>query len=176
MAFKPSRAVSGRDVRRGLMDNSQNLTVGEVIIPGIQGDTSVVLTGANVTTPLLGAVVGINGVGATGGRVSEMNSYAAESDNVTDKLVKVDYVPFYLPMEWTTDLNAAAETTDNSGAFGNFQVDSTGLLLLESSVVAYSTIEDMQFFSFGLTGLNTTQVEVRCIRAVGGTNYGVNLS
>lgn len=176
MAFKASRGVSGREVRRGLIDNSETLSIGEVIIPGVQGDTAVVKTGGGTTGLLLGVVIGINGTGATGGKVMEMASYAAESDNVTDKRVMVDYVPFMIPMTWFSDLDAAAETTDNSGAFGNFQLDSTGLLVDESTVVAYSTVEDMQFFSFGLTGRNTTEVEVSCIAAVGGTNARANIA
>ena len=73
-------------------------------------------------------------------------------------------------MTWLGDLDAAAETTDNSGAFGNFSIDSTGLLVDESTVSAFSVVENMQLFSFGLTGKDTTQVEVRFISTILGYN------
>lgn len=165
--FKASRPVSGEDVKKALIDNSQTLSVGEVIIPGVQGDTSVVLTGGGTVGALLGVVLGIEG---KGGKVLEKNTVAAASDNVTVDMIKVSYLPLYIPMEFTGDLDAAAETTDNSGAFGNFSVDSTGLLVDESTVSAFSVIENMQLFSFGLTGKNTTEVSCRFISTMLGYN------
>lgn len=167
MAFLPAKPVSSTEVRYGLIDNSQTLSVGEAIIPGVQTDTSVVLTAGGTTGPVLGVVLSIVG---DRGKVYEMNSYAAESDNVTDKKVKVAYLPTYVPMTFFVDLDAAAETTDNSGAFGNFSIDSTGLLADESSVAAFSVLEDMQLFSFGLTGKDTTEIEVRFINPILGYN------
>lgn len=168
MAFKASRDISGRDIKYGLMDNSEALEVGEAIIPGIQGDTSVVKTAGSTTGGILGVVIGIVGLGATGGRVQEVSSYTAESDNITDKLVKIAYIPAYIPMEWEVDLDAAAETTDNSGGFGNFAVDSNGTKLSESSYVGFGTVASKQFFSFGLvdSGASSTLVAVRCINPI----------
>lgn len=165
--FKTSKPVSGEDVKYALIDNSQTLSVGEAIIPGVQGDTSVVLTAGGTTGAVLGVVIAIVG---DRGKVLEVNSYAAESDNVTDKLVRVAYIPTYIPMTYLSDLDAAAETTDNSGAFGNFAIDSTGLLVDESTVAAFSVVEDKQLFSFGLTGQSTTEVEVRFISTILGYN------
>lgn len=157
--FLPSKAVSVQDIKYGLMDNSQALTVGEVIIPGIQGDTSVVLTGGSTTGDLLGVVLGFK----QEGNVTEKSTVTAASDNVTVAQIKAAYLPAYLPYEYTVDLDAASETTDNSSGFGNFAVDSTGLLLTESSYVAFGTKSSKQFFSFGLTGKNSTEVACRCI-------------
>lgn len=167
MSFIPSKPVSGEDIKYGLMDNSENLSVGEAIIPGIQTDTSVVKTAGGTLGAVLGVVLSIVG---DKGKVLELNSYAAEADNVTDKLVRVAYVPAYIPMTFISDLDAAAETTDNSGAFGNFSIDSTGLLVDESTVQAFSVVENMQLFSFGLTGKSTTEVEVRFISTILGYN------
>ncbi len=164
MAFKASK-YSARDVKYGLMDNSQTLSVGEVIIPGVQGDTAVVLTGGGTTGLLLGAVTGFKD---KAGVSLEFNTYAAESDNVTDKLVQVSYVPLAIVPEWISDLDAAAETTDNSSAYGNFAVDSTGLLVDESTVVAFGTRTAVQLFSYGLTGKDTTQVTCTFFATVGG--------
>lgn len=164
MSFVP-RKYEVSDVKYGLLDNSENLSIGEVIIPGVQGDTSVVKTGGGTTSYLLGAVMGFkdnNGVGL------ELNSYAAENDNVTDKLVQAAYIPLHIVPEWISDLDAAAETTDNSSAYGNFAVDSTGLLVDESTVVAFGTRTAVQLFSYGLTGKNTTQVTCVFFATVGG--------
>ena len=155
MAFKPKKTVSGQDIKKCLIDNSQTLSIGEAIIPGIQGDTSVVLTGGSTTGDLLGVVLGLEG---KDGKVLELTSKAVASDNVTVAMISASYFPLYIPMEFYGVLDAAAETTDNSGTFGNFALDSTGLLLTESSVVAFSTKSSKQFFSFGLTGKNTTEV------------------
>ena len=165
--FTPSKSISAEDVRYGLIDNSQTLSVGEAIIPGVQTDTSVVLTAGGTVGAVLGVVLSIVG---DRGKVLEVNSYAAENDNVTDKQVKVAYVPVYIPLTFISDLDAAAETTDNSGAFGNFSIDSTGLLVDESTVAAFSVVENMQLFSFGLTGRSTTEVEVRFISTMLGYN------
>lgn len=167
MAFIPAKAVSGQDVRYGLMDNSENLTVGEAIIPGVQGDVSVVKTAGGTLGAVLGVVLAIVG---DRGKVLEVNQRAAAADNVTVGKIQVAYVPAYIPMTYFVDLDAAAETTDNSGAFGNMSVDSTGLLADESTIAAFSVVENMQLFSFGLTGRSTTEVEVRFISTMLGYN------
>ena len=165
--FKPTKSVSGQDIKKGLIDNSANLAVGEVIIPGISTDTSVVLTGGGTVGALLGVVLGIEG---KGGKVLEKSSITVASDNETVDMVQVAYLPLYIPMEFTSDLDAAAETTDNSGAHGNFSVDATGLLVDESTVAVFSTVENMQLFSFGLTGKDTTQVSLVFISKMLGYN------
>lgn len=163
MAFKPLRENVWQDTRSALMDNSQVLTIGEAIIPGVQGDTSVVLTAGGTDGAVLGVVVGFKDVA---GHSIELDTVTAEADNITDKKVKAIYVPAHLPIDWTTDLDAAAETTDNSGAFGNMTIDSTGLLADESTIAAFSTVENMQLFSYGLTGKDTTQIECRFISTI----------
>lgn len=166
MSFIPRKYLAS-DAKSALIDNSQTLSIGEVIIPGVQGDTSVVLTGGGTTGLLLGVVTGFkdaNGVSL------EFNTIVAESDNITDKQIKATYLPLYIgnPGEFLSDLDAAAETTDNSGAFGNFAVDSTGLLVDESTVVAFGTRSAVQLFSYGLTGKDTTQVTCVFFATVGG--------
>jgi len=165
--FTPSKAVSGEDIKYGLIENSQTLSVGEAIIPGVSTDTSVVLTAGGTVGAVLGVVLSIVG---DRGKVLEVDSKAVAADNVTIGKIKVAYLPVFIPMTWYGDLDAAAETTDNSGAFGNFSIDSTGLLVDESTVSAFSVVENMQLFSFGLTSKDTTQVEVRFISTILGYN------
>lgn len=145
--FKPLKPVTGEDIKYGLIDNSETLSVGEVIIPAVQGDTAVVATGGGTTAGLPGVVLSIVG---DRGKVLEVDSHAAAADNVTNAKVQVSYIPFYIPMEFQAELDADAETTDDSGAYGNFAVDATGLLLDESSYVAFGTTAAKQFFSYGL--------------------------
>lgn len=161
MAFLANKVVSGADVKYGLMDNSQNLDVGEVIIPGVTSVKNVVLTGGNTAAGLLGVVLAIVG---PKGKVLELNSKAVAGDNVTVGLIQVAYFPLYIHMEWRVDLSAAAETTGGSGTYGTFKVDSTGLLLLESDVTGFGTVSSKQFFSFGLTGASDREVTCRYIR------------
>lgn len=166
MSFLPQK-YDTTDLEYALLDNSQTISVGEAIIPGVQGDTSVILTAGGTLGAVLGVALGFKD---TGGTALEFNSVVAESDNVTDKQVKAAYLPAYKDVRWISDLDAAAETTDNSSAFGNFSIDSTGLLVDESTVQAFSVVENMQLFSFGLTGKNTTQVSVRFISTILGYN------
>lgn len=163
MSFVPLKSNAYSDARSALIDNSQTLSIGEVIIPGVQDDTSVVLTAGGTDGAVLGVVVGFKDVA---GHAIELDTVVAEADNVTDKKVKAIYIPSHLPIDYLTDLDAAAETTDNSGAFGNMTIDSTGLLADESTIAAFSTVEDMQLFSYGLTGKDTTQIECRLISTI----------
>lgn len=164
--FTPLRQVSGHDTKYGLIDNSQGLSVGEVIIPGVQGDTSVVLTGGGTTGALLGVTLSVVG---KDGQVLELNSKTVAADNVTVAMIQVSYCPLFIPMEYGASLDAASETTDNSSAYGTFAVDSTGLLLSESSVTAFTTVIAKQFFSFGLTPGTTTDVTGYFTKMIGYT-------
>lgn len=164
--FVPLKQVTGSEVKKGLIDNSETISNGEVLIPGVQGDTAVVKTGGGTTGALLGVVLGIHG---KDGKVLELNSKAVAADNVTVAMIGVSYVPLFVPMEFGATLDAAAETTDNSGAYGNFAVDATGLLLTESSYVAFTTVIAKQFFSYGVTPGTTTEVTGHFIKMVGYT-------
>lgn len=160
--FKPTKPIAAEDIMYALIDNSQTLSKGEVIIPAVQGDTGVVNTGGGTTVGLLGVVLSIVG---DRGKVLEVNSYAAASDNVTVDQVQVAFLPMFRDVIFEVDLDAAAETTDNSGTYGNFAVDSTGLLLDENTYVAFGTVTNKQFFSYGLvdSGNSTTKVAARYI-------------
>ena len=169
MAFKPLRQQVWQDTRSAIIDNSQVLSIGEAIIPSIQGDVSVVLTAGGTDGLVLGVVLGFKD---KSGNALEYNTYTAENDNVTDKIVKAIYVPAHLHIDYESDLDADAETTDNSGAFAKFTIDATGLLADESTVTApwasTDVLENMQLFSYGLTGKDTTQIECRFINTIWG--------
>lgn len=145
--FTPLKDVSGDDFKRDLIGNSEDLEVGEVVVPDRNGETSVVDTGGGTTGDLLGVVAGIEG---KNGEILEVDSYSAESDNVTVDMVQATYIPLYISREFGATLDADAGTTTGSSAYGNFAVDSTGLLLDESSYAAVGTKSSKQFFSFGL--------------------------
>lgn len=165
--FKPLKPVSAEDIKYGLIENSQTLKKGEVIIPGVSaagaGDTGVVLTGGGTTAGLLGVVLSIVG---DRGKILEVDEHAAAADNVTNAMVRVAYMPMYRDTEFEALLDADAETTDNSGTYGNFAADATGLLLDESTYVAFGTVTAKQFFSYGLVDGNSAR-KVTC-RYIGG--------
>ena len=148
------------DVLVGLIDNSQTLSIGEVVIPGTQGDTPVLLTGGGTTGDLLGVVVGFKDVN---GSALEKETVAAASDNVTVGKIKALIVPVWHPTVWEAFLDADAETTDNTSSYGNFAVDATGLLLSESSVAAFGTKASKQFFSYGTVPGSVRKVTGRFI-------------
>lgn len=164
--FTPLRQVAGHDVKFGLIDNSETISNGEVIIPGVQGDTSVVKTGGGTTGALLGVALSLIG---KDGKVLELNSKAVAADNVTVGMIGTSFYPIFIPMEWGATLDADSETTDNSSAYGNFAVDSTGLLLVESGVVAFTTVIAKQFFSLGINPGTTRDVSGYFIKPIGNT-------
>lgn len=143
------RKYQTSDAKSAIIDNSQTLTLGQVIIPGVTSATSVVKTGGSTTSYLLGVVTGFKDIA---GLALEKNTYVAGASNVTTSQVRAEYQPLAIAGEFIVDLSAAAETTTGSGEFGNFSVDSTGLLALEGSYVAFGTRTAVQLFSYGLTG------------------------
>lgn len=164
--FTPLKEVAGQDLKYGLIDNSQTIANGEAIIPGVQGDTAVVLTGGGTTGALLGVVHSLVG---KDGKVLELNSKAVASDNVTVAQIQASFIPNFIPYEFGATLDADNETTDNSGAYGNFAVDSTGLLLDEDTYTAFTTVIAKQFFSFGLVPGTTRDVTGYFIKKIGFT-------
>ena len=164
--FTPLKQVSGNDFKFGLIANSETISNGEVVIPAISTDTSVLATGGGTTGALLGVVHALVG---KDGKVLELNSKAVGSDNETVAMIQAEYLPLFIPMEFGATLDADSETTDNSGAYGNFAVDSTGLLLTESSVVGFATVVAKQFFSFGVTPGTTRDVTGYFTKKIGNT-------
>lgn len=165
-SFQALKEPTGREIKYGLMDNSETLAVGEVIIPAIQGDIGVVKTGGGTTGALLGVVRSIVG---KDGKVLELNSKTVENDNVTDKMIQVTFVPIFLINEYAGALDADAETTDNSQSYGTFAVTSTGLLLTESSYTAFTTVIAKQFFSYGVTPASVRNVTGVFTKMIGHT-------
>lgn len=155
--FTPLKTITGQEINRATIANSATLQVGEVIIPsGAQ-----VTTGKDTTDGLLGIVLGIVG---DRGKVLEVDSFTAESDNATVDKVQVDYFPLFIPTEISAELDANAGTTTGSAGHGNFAVDDTGLLLDESTYVAFDTTADKQFFSFGTVDGSARKVTCRYMR------------
>lgn len=166
MAFLP-RKYQLSDSKSAIIDNSLQLTVGQVIIPGVTSATSVAKNGGGTTSYLLGIVMGFKDIA---GLALEKNSYTAASNNVTVAQVRAEYQPLALTNEIICDLTANAETTTGSGEFGNFAVDSTGLLVSEASYVVFGTRTNVQLFSYGLTGdpMHPRQISGVFFASVGG--------
>lgn len=171
MAFIPSKSVSAEDVKYAVVNNSAAVTVGCTLEP-ISGSQAIVTLGTTQDI-VIGVVLAIVG---DRGKVLELNSKTVAADNLTVGKIKVAYIPTAVSMNYVSDLDAAAETTTNSSGFGHFSVDSTGLLVDEStwaaSAAVAASIENMQVQSYGLTGKDTTQVEVRFIN----TGLGYNIA
>ena len=164
MAFKTLKPVANSDVKYTLIDNSQTLSVGRVIIPGITSGVGVAQTGGGTTAGLLGVVLSIVG---NKGKVLELDTFTSAVDNVTNALVRVAYIPLIRNLEFVVELDAAPETTAGSSSFSNFAVNATGLLLSESSRVVFGTVAAKQFFSYGLANIEYGARAVSC-RYIGG--------
>lgn len=164
--FTALKEVSGSDCKIELIDRSQTISNGEVIIPSVRGDLKVLITGGGTTGALLGVVRSLVG---KDGKVLELDSKATAADNDTVAMIQAEYVPLFIPMEYGATLDADNETTDDSGAYGNFAVDSTGLLLTESSYVAFTTVIAKQFFSFGVVPGTTRDVTGYFTKKIGYT-------
>lgn len=164
--FQPAKGVDNADVRYALINNSATVKRGGALIP-VAGSSAIVGAGA-ANVLIQGVCLGIVG---NAGKVLEVDSITVENDNLTDKLVKVAYLPAYIPMTYFGTLDAAAGTTSNSGGIAAFTLASD-VLVDESTVTAYTTAENMQVMSLGSTGRSTTEVEVRFIN----TGVGYNLA
>lgn len=164
--FTPLRQVTGNDFKIALLDRSQTISNGEVVIPSVRSATNVLITGGGTTGALLGVVHAI--VGANG-KVLEKDSVTTSSTNETGDMIQAEYLPSFIPMEFGATLDADKETTAGSGTYGNFAVDATGLLLTESSIVAFTTVVAKQFFSFGINPGTTRDVSGYFIKKVGYT-------
>lgn len=164
--FTPLRQVTGNDFKIGLLDRSQTISNGEVIIPSVRATTDVLITAGGTTGAILGVVHSL--VGANG-KVLELDSKATAVDNETNAMIQAEYLPLWIPMEFGATLDADKETTGGSGTYGNFAVDATGLLLTESSIVTFSTVVAKQFFSFGVTPGTTRDVTGYFIKKIGYT-------
>lgn len=166
MAFLPNKGVDNADVRYAVINNSATVKKGGALIP-VAGSTPIAGAGA-ANVLLLGVCLGIVG---DKGKVLEKDSFTAAADNLTVAMVQVAYLPAFIPMTYTGTLDAAAGTTSNSGGIAVFNLASD-ILVDESTVTAYTTAENMAVFSYGLTGRNTTEVDVRFIN----TGVGYNLA
>lgn len=164
--FVPLRQISGNDFKIGLLDRSQTISNGEVIIPSVRSTTNVLITGGSTTGALLGVVHALLG---KNGQVLELDSKATAADNETVAMIQAEYLPLFIDMEFGATLDADKETTGGSGTYGSFAVDSTGLLLSESSVVTFATVIAKQFFSFGINPGTTRDVSGYFTKKIGYT-------
>jgi hypothetical protein len=151
MAFKPLRLVSNEDLKSAVIANSQTITIGDAITPAATSSAGAV-TGATGSYPVVGIVVSI--VGANG-QVLEKSAVTVASNNETVGIIGVQYIPTYIPMEYSATLSNTAGVTSYSKLPGMFAL-STQALLDETSWTVYSTVK--QFFSFGVDPLVPTQV------------------
>ena len=163
MAFKPQRLVAFEDLKTAVIANSQTIAIGDAIINAATSSAGFVTGATNTTAGIVGVVVSIVGIN---GKVLEVSSYAAASNNQTVGMVSVQYIPTYVPMEYLVDLTAAAGTTNYSKLPGMFTIDtSTNGKLLESSWAVFTTVK--QFYSYGVNPLNGSQVFGHFTPAVG---------
>jgi hypothetical protein len=93
------------------------------------------------------------GIVGKNGKVLEVNSWTASSNNETVAGIKVYWVPTNIRIKWIADLTAPAGTTTGSDKIGEFTVDTaSSSKLLESSYVAYNgSGTPLQFVSYGST-------------------------
>ena len=159
MAFKLTKRVSPALIKSAVIGNSAVLKVGDAIIGGATGHATAVVGAYNTTGIVIGVVASITGLN---GKVLELDSVTAASNNETTKTYWVTYFPTYEDYEFTVPLTAAGGTTTDSAGFGFFNLDSASNsngTLLESSFALWSGTAG-QFSSFGLDPLDNTNKSV----------------
>lgn len=171
--FIPLRRPTDAEIRRATLANAVGsstyvVSIGSALQPGATGHNSYVTVAAS-SSPILGVVTGI----VLNGKVCELNSCTGVNsaltgtpstgpgtDNETYNVWAVDYIPSWIPMEYTATLSAAAGTTTNSGGFGYFNLVGAGnsTTLDETSVLLFTNPTTGQFWSRGVTSYSTTTV------------------
>ena len=163
----PTRRVTDVDKKTAVIANAVGagayyMGVGGVIIPGATGHvfagtapaiTPFVTGATSSATLILGVITSllVNSQFAEvqnclGVNAAELGAKASGpgTDNETYKVWSVEYIPAYIPMEYTADFSAAIGTTTDDGAnayFGMTGIDTTSGddgVVLESSGVIYS--------------------------------------
>lgn len=171
MAFKLREDFYNVSTRRGLLNNSLTVKVGDVICPLSStdniytNDTAVIA--ATTTTKVLGVVVGFSKVnGEVIGQGQDPATTPAQlitaSDNTTVAKYYAVYLPIYSHMIWSATLDAKAGTTSHSDAeLATFPL-ATAALLDESSVLVVLS-GPQQFISFGLDLVDDPSTQVTII-------------
>lgn len=153
--IKPLKRPSTQDLKAAIIANSQALTAGDYLVPGTGASSAFISEATNSSALLLGVLLSFEG---KGGNVLEVDALTVASDNQTVAQSQGVYLPSYIPMEFSADLNAASGTTTGSGGIGFFTIASgLGGTLNESSWVAFSGTAS-HFVSFGADPLNSSKV------------------
>jgi hypothetical protein len=161
--------------------NAYVISIGDAIQPGATGHAKFA-TGAASTGLILGIVVGLvynskvteitslTGVNTASTAAGATPATTLYNDNETTGYWSVQYIPSYIPMEYTADVDAVLDTTTDSGGkvfLGLDGVSSTAGAagtLLESSVALFGGTA-AQFMSFGVAPefANTTFANKKAI-------------
>lgn len=154
MSFIPLRRPMDTELKSATIVNSATVAIGDAVVPGATTQAGAI-TAAGATGLILGVVFEI----IQNGKVCELSSVTAASDNETTNKYIARYVPTWVKMEYTADLDAAAGTTTGSNLVGFFDLTSGGSpsTLDESTYVVFSGTAG-QFFSYGVTSYSTTKV------------------
>ncbi len=142
MAFIPYKLVDEQDVKRSVYANSQLATIGVVVIPAATTHAAAVTPAATS-----GIVLGVVRAIIANGKPLEAQSNTVASNNETVAQTLVEWIPAYIPIEYTADMSAAGGTTTSSDLMQAFNLASGALTIDESSTGVFST--QKQFFSFG---------------------------
>jgi len=159
--FRPIKEFAGTvsDFKVAPLGNSYVAYVGYPVAAGGTGHNKAVVTGASLsTTPLLGVTVAILG---TRGNVLELDHVTAGSANETaaTQLYFAQYIPSYLPIEYSVDLTAKSGTTTGSDGMCYFNTSATEGKLDETSVAFIAGTQGV-FWSFGPDPMDSTGLTV----------------
>ena len=175
----PRKRVELSDMKNAVLANAVGtgayvIAVGDALQPGATSHNSYV-TGATTSGSILGVVTAIR----LNGKIAEVDyctgvnaaktgtpSTGPGTDNETYKVWSVDYIPAYIPVEYTADLDAKAGTTTNSDGFGYFTLKGVSTTkgdagkLTESSITLFGSVSSTtsQFTSYGVSVESSTKV------------------
>ena len=158
IAFKPLRRPADGELIKATIANSVTVTIGGMITVAATGHVKFVTPATATSHYILGVVVGIE----QNGKISELNSVGAASDNETTAKYVAVFLPSYVPMEYEADIDDVADTTTDSGGRVFFTLADANTLdesviILQGGTVAGDTAYP-HFWSNGVTSYNTKKV------------------
>lgn len=120
MAFKALKKADVLDYKTAPIGNSSVMSIGDVIMPGATTHAGAVVQALNGTSQYTGIVTGVVTAIVVNGKPLEKNQVTVASDNETNALISVEYIPAYIDIEYLADMSQGLTTTTSSNLMGMF--------------------------------------------------------
>lgn len=174
MAFKLRASTYAVQSRRGLLDNSLTVKVGDVIIPLASNPS--ILTNASAAVAgdkyPLGVVVGFSGkngevIGDGADPANTPHQLVTAADNTTVAKYHAVYIPIVHEQEWLADIDAVPGTTTGSDKpFTWFNLVDARQLKEDSVLLTEHINAPLQVLSLGVSNESSSKLVVKFAKAL----------